>query len=56
MRVFLKILALAILIAVPASPGSDSSIEFHMAVGDYFDIPYENVCDLGQDGLEDDVS
>ncbi len=54
MRVFLTILALALLIIVAASSAADLATEFYMAVGDYFDVPYEDVYDLTEQGLADE--
>lgn len=53
MRVFVSTLALLLLAAVAVS-AVDLTTEFYVAIGDFYDVPYENVYDLSETGLADE--
>ncbi len=43
-----------ILILAAVSSAEDITTEFYVAVGDYFDVPYENVWDMSESGIADE--
>lgn len=54
MRAFLMILTLALLVTVATVGATDYATEFYMAIGDYYDVPYEDVDELGEEGIVDE--
>ena len=53
MRVIVSTLAL-LLVATVAVSAVDLTTEFYVAIGDFYDVPYEDVYDLSEAGITDD--
>ena len=53
MRVFVLTLAM-LLVATVAISAVDYTTEFYVAIGDYYDVPYEEVYDISETGLNDE--
>lgn len=53
MRVFVLTLALLLMAAVAVN-AVDLTTEFYVAIGDFYDVPYEDVYDLSETGMADE--